>query len=105
MFDASFRRRFDHDQTVAYPTGGALVAIDVAKTRDEILIKAPGASRRRRLSVPNNRSEHDRPIKLLSDLGRPVTCGFEAAGNYHRPFGWRPLQASSSVRIWLRGSN
>jgi len=55
--------------------------------------------RRRRLSVLNTRAEHDRLIAILSDLGQPVTCGFEATGNYHRPIAWRLLQAGFAVRL------
>ena len=77
------------------PPEGILVAIDVAKARNEVLIEAPGL-RRRRLSVLNTRAEHDRLIALLSNLGQPVTCGFEATGNYHRPIAWRLFQAGFS---------
>ena len=78
------------------PPAGARVAIDVAKARNEILIGAPGL-RRRRLSVLNTRAEHDRLVALLFNLGRPVTCGFEAIGHYHRPIAWRLLQAGFAV--------
>ena len=81
------------------PPTGVLVAIDVAKARNEILIEVPGSGRRRRLSVLNTRAEHDRLITLLSDLGQPVTCGVEATGNYHRPIAWRLLQAGFAVRL------
>jgi len=43
----------------------ALVAIDIAKVRNEVLIEAPGQKRRRRLSVLNTRTEHDRFIETL----------------------------------------
>ena len=87
------------------PPAGVLVAIDVAKARNEVLIEVPGSGRRRRLSVLNTRAEHDRLITLLSDLGQPVTCGFEATGNYHRPIAWRLLQAGcqrapKSPQLW-----
>lgn len=80
------------------PPAGVLVAIDVAKVRNEVLIEVPGL-RRRRLSVLNTRAEHDRLIALLADLGQPVTCGFEATGNDHRPIAWRLLQAGFAVRL------
>lgn len=81
------------------PPEGILVAIDVAKARNEVLIEVPGSLRHRRLSVLNIRAEHDRLIALLSDLGQPVTCGFEATGNYHRPIACRLLQAGFAVRL------
>jgi transposase len=81
------------------PPVGVLVAIDVAKARNEVLIESPGHARRRRLTVLNTRPEHDRLITLLSGLGHPVTCGFEATGNYHRPIAWRLIQAGFDVRL------
>ena len=81
------------------PTTGVLVAIDVAKARNEVLIEVPGQVRRRRLSVPNTRPEHDRLVALLAGLGQPVTCAFEATGNYHRPIAWRLLQAGLAVHL------
>ena len=81
------------------PPQGILVAIDIAKTRNEILIESPGHARRRRLTVLNTRAEYDRLIDLLSGLGQPVTCAFEATGNYHRPLAWRLLQAGFAVRL------
>jgi transposase len=81
------------------PTTGVLVAIDVAKARNEVLIEVPGQARRRRLSVPNTRPEHDRLVALLAGLGQPVTCAFEATGNYHRPIAWRLLQAGLAVHL------
>src|SRR5215210_4343775 len=81
------------------PPQGILVAIDIGKTRNEVLIEIPGHARRRRLTVLNTRAEYDRLISLLSGLGQPVTCAFEATGNYHRPLAWRLLQAGFTVRL------
>src|SRR4051794_38256711 len=81
------------------PTQGILVAIDIGKTRNEVLIEIPGHARRRRLTVLNTRADYDRLIDLLSGLGQPVTCAFEATGNYHRPLARRLLQAGFTVRL------
>ncbi len=81
------------------PHAGVLVALDIAKTRNEVLLEIPGQRRRRRLTVLNTRAEHDRLIELLLALGQPVTCGFEATGNYHRPIAWRLIQAGFEVRL------
>src|SRR3954449_8840823 len=81
------------------PTQGILVAIDIGKTRNEVLIEIPGHARRRRLTVLNTRAEYDRLIDLLSGLGQPVTCAFEATGNYHRPLAFRLLQAGFALRL------
>ncbi len=66
------------------PDNALLVAIDIAKHRNEVLIEEPGRARRRRISVLNTRAEHDRLIEALGQYGRPVLAGFEATGNYHR---------------------
>lgn len=70
-----------------------LVAIDIAKVRNEVLIEASGHKRRRRLLVLNTRTEHDHLIEVLQAYGRPVVCAFEATGNYHRPIAWRLAEA------------
>ena len=54
------------------PTDSALVAIDVSKNRNDVLIEVPGRTRRRRLVVPNTRGEHDHFIATLNGLGYPV---------------------------------
>ena len=55
-----------------------LVAIDVAKLRNDVLIEVPGSSRRTRRTVLNSRGEHDRFVEFLLGLGQPVIAGFEA---------------------------
>jgi hypothetical protein len=62
------------------PADAVLVAIDVAKVRNEVLIDASGHKRRRRLPVLNARAEHDRLIEMLQAYGRPGVCAFEATG-------------------------
>lgn len=76
-----------------------LVAIDIAKACNEVLIEAPSHKRRRRLSVLNSRAEHDRLIEMLQAYGRPVVCAFEATGNYHRPIAWRLAEAGFEVQL------
>jgi transposase len=81
------------------PPDAVLVAIDVSKLRNDVLIEFPGKARRRRLTVLNNRSEHDRLVDLLNEIGSPVIAGFEATGNYHRPLAFRLLDAGFSLRL------
>lgn len=81
------------------PTDAVLVAIDIAKVRNEVLIEVLDDKRRRRLQVLNNRAEHDRLIEVLLAYGRPVVCGFEATGNYHRPIAWRLAEAGFEVPL------
>lgn len=81
------------------PAEAVLVAIDVSKLRNDVLIEIPGHARRRRLTVPNTRAEHDRLIDVLRGLGQPVIAGFEATGNYHRPLAFRLLEAGFTLRL------
>jgi transposase len=87
--------------TIAHsiPDPAVLVAIDISKGRNDVLIEIPGHSRRRRLVVPNTRAEHDRFIELLQSFGRPVVAGFEATGNYHRAIAWRLVSAGFQTRL------
>ena len=80
------------------PAETVLVAIDIAEVRNEVLVEVPG-QRRRRLTVLNTRTEHDRLIGILASLGFPVVAGFEATGNYHRPLVWRLLEAGIDLRL------
>lgn len=84
-------------QSISDPA--VLVAIDISKSRNDVLIETPGASRRRRLVVPNTRVEHDRFIEFLQSFGRPVVAGFEATGNYHRAIAWRLVSAGFHTRL------
>ena len=81
------------------PPQAALVAIDIAKNRHEVLIDPGPGMRRRRLTVPNTRTEHDRLIATLAGLGRPVIVGFEPTGNYHRGLAYRLISAGFEARL------
>ena len=81
------------------PSDTILVAIDIAKVRNEVLIEFPDRKRRKRLSVLNIRDDHDRLIAQLESFDHPVTVGFEATGNYHRAIAWRLLDAGFDVRL------
>lgn len=81
------------------PDRAVLVAIDVAKHRNEVLIEMPGRARRRRLTVLNTRADHDRLVETLAAFDLPVVAGFEATGNYHRPLAHRLLTAGIELRL------
>src|SRR5215207_6114099 len=81
------------------PPATALVAVDVAKFSNEVLIEVPGARRRRRTTVTNTRAEHDRLVAELQALARPVLVGLEPTGHYHRPLAWRLVQAGFELRL------
>jgi hypothetical protein len=80
------------------PAAAALVAIDIAKTRNEVLLEVPG-QRRRQLIVLNTRREHDHLIEILKSLELPVVAGLEATGNYRRPLTWSLLEAGVELRL------
>ena len=61
-----------------------LVGIDISKHRHEVLIAAPGKTRRRRLTITNGTGDFMRLIAILREYGMPARIGFEATGNYHR---------------------
>lgn len=56
-----------------------LIAIDIAKSRHEVLLSVPGRKRRRRLTVLNQLDDFNRLVSQLPD----VRVAFEAIGNYH----------------------
>ena len=47
------------------PPEAALVAIDVAKHRNEVLIEAVRGGRRRRMTILNTRADHDKLVTTL----------------------------------------
>jgi transposase len=81
------------------PPDAALVAIDISKRRNDVLVELPGWRQRKRLIVLNTRPEHDRFVGRLIKLDRRVVIGFEATGNYHRPLAYRLLQAGFNLRL------
>ena len=81
------------------PEDAVLVAIDIAKARNDVLIEVRGNKRRKRLVVLNTRAEHDRFIDMLTSFDRPIIAGFEATGNYHRALAWRLLEAGFDTRL------
>ncbi len=80
-------------------SNSALVAIDIAKAKNDVVIERPGARQRQRMKVLNTRAEHQRLIDHLHALDCPVQIGFEATGNYHRPLAWRLLEAGFELRL------
>ena len=54
-----------------------LVGIDVSKHRYEVLIAAPGETRRQRPTITNSTDDFMRLIAILREYGLPVRIGFE----------------------------
>lgn len=80
-------------------TKTVLAAIDIAKSRHEVLIAIPGKTRRRRLTVLNQQKDFDRLIQALAEYGLPVRVAFEATGNYHRALAYRLCVAGFDVKL------
>ena len=81
------------------PADAVLVAIDMSKHRQEVLIERPEGGRRRRMTVMATKADYDRLATDLADIGRPVVVGFEATGNYHRTLAHRLLSAGFELRL------
>lgn len=81
------------------PAGALLVAIDMSKNRQEVLIERPEGGRRRRMTVMATRQEYDGFAEQLAAIGRPIIVGFEATGNYHRTLAHRLLTAGFELRL------
>jgi transposase len=81
------------------PTGAVLVAIDMSKNRQEVLIERPEGGRRRRMTVMATRKDYDGFAEQLAAIGRPIVVGFEATGNYHRTLAHRLLTAGFELRL------
>lgn len=81
------------------PADAVLVAIDMSKHRQEVLIERPEGGRRRRMTVMATKADYDRLAADLADIGRPVIVGFEATGNYHRTLAHRLLSAGFELRL------
>lgn len=81
------------------PAHAVLVAIDMSKHRQEVLIERPEGGRRRRMTVMATKADYDRLATELGDIGRPIIVGFEATGNYHRTLAHRLLLAGFELRL------
>lgn len=86
------------DTTIAQ-SEAVLVAIDIAKSRHEVLLRIPGAKRRRRFTILNQLADFNRLIAKLTDYGRPVRVAFEATGNYHRALAYQLGVAGFEVKL------
>ncbi len=69
--------------TVAHSTrsDAVLAGIDIAKHRHEVLIEAPGHTRRRRLAILNAKSDFERLVETLRAYDGRVRIAFEGQGS------------------------
>lgn len=74
-----------------------LVAIDIAKARNDVLIQLSNG-RKRKFKVANKLPDYQEFVSYLKSLGIPCLIGFEATGNYHRPLAYYLQQEGFAVR-------
>ena len=85
------------------PADAVLVAIDMSKHRQEVLIERPEGGRRRRMTVMATKADYDRLAADLGEIGRPIVVGFEATGNYHRTLAQQDVQPAIAEPATLVG--
>ena len=70
-----FQEKTRHDLTAILSLIDAvLVAIDIAKHKNAVLVERPGSPRRRILTVINSHAEHDRLIDELTGYGARLSA-------------------------------
>lgn len=79
---------------------GTFVAIDVAKLVHEVLVEPP-TGRRQRWRIRNCQPDYEALRDRLRAVETPVLIGFEATGNYHRPWPIIWANAASSCASFL----
>ena len=75
-----------------------LVAIDVAKAWNVVLMETPDG-KQRRFRVANKRSDHDQLVDLLKAQNTQSRIALEPTGNYHRPLAHRLLSEGFDVHL------
>ena len=85
--------------TIIAQTKPVLVAIDISKTRHEVLIAIPGKKRRRRLTVLNQLDDFNRLITSLASYDHPVRVAFEATGNCNRAVAYHLATAGFEIKL------
>lgn len=80
-------------------TGGVvLVAIDIAKKQNAVLIQFPDGARKK-LTITNNLTGYRELSNYLKKLKGPCKIGFEATGNYHRARAYYLLQQGFDLEL------
>jgi transposase len=73
-----------------------LVAIDIAKDWNVVLVQETSGARRS-FKVANRKPDHDRLIAFLKSLSGRVLAAVEPTGDYHRPLAYRLLSEGIEV--------
>lgn len=75
-----------------------LVAIDVSKARNDVLIQFPDGSRKK-FKMANTARDFEKCVAYLKSLELPCLVGLEATGNYHRPLAYYLQTQGFPVRL------
>lgn len=74
-------------QSINTTEGKILVAMDIAKLKNDVLIELP-SGQRKRLKIANRKADYEELTNYLKSLNTPCVIAFEATGNYHRPIAY-----------------
>jgi transposase len=72
-----------------------LVAIDIAKAKNDVLVQLPKGTRKK-FKVANKMNDYRKFIAYLNSLGYRCHIGLEATSNYHRPIAYH-LQVAGFI--------
>lgn len=86
------------DRKILNTDGMLLVAIDIAKVRNEVLVRFPDKTQKR-FKVSNNIQDYREFSTFLHSVGSPCLIGFEATGNYHRPLAYHLQKEGFTLRL------
>jgi transposase len=75
-------------KTHSTPGNATLVAVDIAKSHNDVLVEPPAPGRRRHFRVANSLKDYESLVDYLRRFGAPAVIAFEATGNYHRPLAY-----------------
>lgn len=81
-----------------YRSGCVLVAIDVAKAWNVVLVEEP-SGKQHKFRVANKCEDHDRLVMFLKNQTSPCRVALEPTGNYHRPLAYRLLREGFEVNL------
>jgi transposase len=85
-------------QTYGNTGGDVLVAVDIAKKQDAVLIQFPDGSRKK-FMVANNLNGYRNLSNYLNTLKLPCKIGLEATGNYHRTLAYYLQQRGFDLKL------
>jgi transposase len=85
-------------QTYGNTGGDVLVAVDIAKKQDAVLIQFPDGSRKK-FTVANNLNGYRNLSNYLNTLKLPCKIGLEATGNYHRTLAYYLQQRGFDLKL------